>query len=176
MSIDNIEILPFVIRELYKNSLIESAEKNSVATSKEEKRTPDGYPADQIRYLGNNSRNILIIIDEEEHAFLGDAELNFLIAIFNACNVTMENIALVNSHKNELVTYENMMKQFRPAIVLFFGTEPQHLGFPVQIPMYQVQQYNKQQYMCAPALEKLAADVEQKKLLWAALKKIFLIG
>lgn len=176
MSIDNIEILPFVIRELYKNSLIEGDKKDSATAPKEEKRTQDGYSADQIRYLGNNSKNILIIIDEKEHAFLGDTELNFLIAIFNACTVTMENIALVNSHKNELVTYDNVMAQFRPAIVLFFGTEPQHLGFPVQIPMYQVQQYNKQQYMCAPALQQLAADVEQKKLLWAALKKIFLIG
>jgi hypothetical protein len=176
MSIDNIEILPFVIKELYKNSLIENIEINSVTTSKSDARTEDGYPADQIRYLGNNSRNILIIIDEKEHAFLGDAELSFLIAVFNACTVTMENIALVNSSDNKLVTYENLMKQFRPAIVLFFGIEPQHLGFPVQIPMYQVQQYNKQQYMCAPALQVLAAEVEQKKLLWAALKKIFMIG
>lgn len=176
MSIDNIEILPFVIGELYKNSLVDSAENNKIAVSVSSPGNADGYPPDHIRYLGNNSRNILVLTDEKEHAFLGDEDLNFLINIFNACKVTMENIAVVNIYNNEHAVYEKLMAQLKPAVIIFFGPEPQHLGFPIQIPAYRVQQYNKQQYLCAPCLQELAKDVEQKKLLWASLKTIFAIG
>ena len=95
--------------------------------------------------------------------------------ILNACKVTMADAALVNSYSNENVVYDKLIKIFTPSTILFIGTEPQSLGFPVQIPMYQVQAYNKQQYLCAPSLQTLSADKEEKKQLWVALKKIFSI-
>ena len=87
----------------------------------------------------------------------------------------MADAALVNTSNDETIKYEKLMNQFSPAVILFLGTEPQLLGFPVQIPMYQVQQYNKQQYLCAPSLQKLSTDKEEKKQLWLCLKKIFSI-
>ena len=130
---------------------------------------------DPIKYLGKNSKNILVLINEKEHAFLGDDELSFLMNILNACNVSMADAALVNVSNDESINYEKLTKQFLPEVILFLGTEPQLLGFPVQIPMYQVQQYNKQQYLCAPALQKLYTYKEEKKQLWLCLKKIFSI-
>ena len=111
--------------------------------------------------------------DEKDHAFLGDEELSFLMAILNACTVSMQDVALVNADNNADAVYENLNTQFEPSIILFLGTEPQLLSFPVQIPQYKIQSYNNQQYLCAPSLQKLSSDKEEKKKLWLVLKVLF---
>jgi len=183
MSLDNLTLPPYLIQELYENSLVETSgikPKKSVGSSDQsetvgKKGTPK-VSAGKIKYLGNNAKNILIVIDEEDHAFLPDPELNFLIAILEACKINFEDCALVNSHNNAEVTHENLNNQFSPVELIFLGTEPQLLGFPIQIPQYKVQQYNKQQFMCAPALQVISADKEAKKQLWNALKILFSIS
>ena len=182
MSLDNLTLSPLLIQELYENSLVDfsdtkttkiipSADQLETVGKKGMPRVAEG----NIKYLGNNAKNILILIDEADHAFLPDAELNFLISILEACKVNFEDSALVNCHNNIEVTHENLNRQFSPAVLIFLGTEPQLLGFPIQIPQYKVQQYNHQQYMCAPALGVISADKEAKKQLWNALKILFSI-
>jgi hypothetical protein len=83
---------------------------------------------------------------------------------------------LVNCHGNSAAVYQTLQAQFNPGIVLFLGTQPQELDFPVQIPAYRIQQYNNQQYLCAPSLKALAADKEEKKQLWNALKILFAVS
>jgi hypothetical protein len=184
MSLDNIKLSPFLVKKLYENSLIDdgisSTSVGNAETAKDEKKpisdktnvTKKGN-FDGIKYLGKNARNILIVIDEKDHAFLGDDELSFLMNILNACNVSMQDVALVNASNNADVVYENLNAQFEPSIVLFLGTEPQLLNFPVQIPQYKIQAYNNQQYLCAPSLQKLSSDKEEKKKLWMVLKVMF---
>ena len=184
MSLDDIKLSPFVVAKLYENSLIDDAVSsisvgNTEIAKDEEKSISDKTTItkkgnfDGIKYLGKNAKNILIVIDEKDHAFLGDEELSFLINILNACSVSMQDVALVNSSNNVDVVYENLNAQFEPSIVLFLGTEPQLLNFPVQIPQYKIQAYNNQRYLCAPALQKLASDKEEKKKLWMVLKVMF---
>ena len=183
MSLDNLTLPPYLIQELYENSLVDTAVskgKKKVASADEPetvgKKGTVRVTEGSIKFLGNNAKNILIIVDEENHAFLPDAELTFLITVLEACKINFDDCALVNFHKNAEVTPENLSTQFSPTILLFLGTEPQLLGFPIQIPQYKVQQYNKQQYMCAPTLQEISADKEAKKQLWNALKILFLIG
>ena len=181
MSLDNIKLSPFLVKKLYEKTLVVSSFANNenkknadVAIDKSDVSTTSDSE-DVINYLGKNGKHILILVSEKEHKFLGDDELSFLMNILNACNITMADAALVNVYNDENVVYEKLTKTFEPTTILFLGTEPQALGFPVQIPMYQVQAYNKQQYLCAPSLQKLSADKEEKKQLWLALKKIFSI-
>jgi hypothetical protein len=184
MSLDDIKLSPFLVKKLYENSLIDddisSVSVSNKEVAKDEKEdTPDKTTVTKkgnfggIKYLGKNTKNILILIDEKEHAFLGDDELSFLMNILNACTVSMQDVALVNASNSDDVVYENLNAQFEPSIVLFLGTEPQLLNFPVQIPQYKIQVYNNQQYLCAPALQKLSSDKEEKKKLWLVLKILF---
>ena len=185
MSLDDIKLSPFLVKKLYEKAMIDSsfAESKTVADEtilkvEENFLNKDDSPHNDvtsIKYLGKNSKNILVLINEPNHAFLGDDELSFLMNVLNACNITMADAALVNTNKDDTVNYEKLMHQFTPEVILFLGTEPQLLGFPVQIPLYQVQKYNKQQYLCAPSLQKLSTDKEEKKQLWLCLKKIFSI-
>ncbi len=181
MSLDDIKLSPFLVKNLYEKTLVVSSfanddnEEIKTKVGAKKNSSPIVNNDDDIKFLGKNNKNILILVNEKEHKFLGDDELSFLMNILNACNITMADAALVNSYENVDVVYENLIKTFKPITILFLGTEPQALGFPVQIPMYQVQAYNKQQYLCAPSLQNLSADKEEKKQLWLALKKIFSI-
>ena len=181
MSLDDIKLSPFLVKKLYEKTLVVSSfakeenEKNQKEEADNAIITTVSTKEELIKYLGKNNRHILIVVNEKDHKFLGDDELSFLMNILSACNITMADAALVNAYADENVMYENLIKNFEPSTILFIGTEPQALGFPVQIPMYQVQAYNKQQYLCTPSLQKLSADKEEKKQLWVALKKIFSI-
>jgi hypothetical protein len=184
MSLDDIKLSPFLVKKLFENSLIDdgvssTSVSNAETAKDEEKPISDKINVtkkgnfDTIKYLGKNVKNILLIVDEKDHAFLGDDELSFLMNILNACTISMQDVALVNASNNANVVYENLNSQFEPRIVLFLGTEPQLLNFPVQIPQYKIQAYNNQQYLCAPSLQKLASDKEEKKKLWLVLKVMF---
>ena len=181
MSLDYIKLSPLLVKKMYEKTLVVSSFANDENTEiklkvKTEKTIlPDDNKKEAINYLGKNNKHILILVNEKDHKFLGDEELSFLMNILSACNITMADAALVNSYGNENVVYEKLFKTFEPSTILFIGTEPHALGFPVLIPMYQVQAYNKQQYLCAPHLQKLSSDKEEKKQLWMALKKIFSI-
>jgi hypothetical protein len=184
MSLDDIKLSPFLVKKLYENSLIDThdnakpisnanAAKDGINTLVEKNIATKKETVGNIKFLGKNAKNILIIVDEKEHAFLGDDELSFLMNILNACTVSMQDVALVNASNSDDVVYENLNAQFEPRIVLFLGTEPQLLNFPVQIPQYKIQAYNNQQYLCAPSLQKLSSDKEEKKKLWMVLKVLF---
>ena len=181
MSLDDIKLSPFLVKKMYEKTLVVSSFANNENEENQKIEVDNIIIAtasakeELIKYLGKNNRHILIVVNEKDHKFLGDDELSFLMNILSACNVTMADAALVNSYGNENVVYDTLIKIFTPSTILFIGTEPQSLGFPVQIPMYQVQAYNKQQYLCAPSLQTLSADKEEKKQLWVALKKIFSI-
>ena len=166
MSLDNIQLSPFLIQELYKNSLIDT-DYGQLST--------ESLKTDMPLFLGKNEKNILVIVQEENVLYLPDESLNFLIGILNACKLSLSDIALLNFAKNQDLNYKTVQEKFRPGIILFFGVEPASLEFPLQFPHYQLQSYNKQTYLSAPALNLLAADVSEKKQLWTCLQKLFSI-
>ena len=166
MSLDNIQLPPFLIQELYKNSLIEADNKQLKTKS---------LKTDELLFLGKNQKNILVIVDEENAVYLPDETLNFLIGILGACKLSLSDTALVNFHRNNSINYKILQSTFKPHVILFFGVEPAVLEFPLQFPHYQLQAYNKQTYLSAPSLDILAADKQEKLQLWTCLKKLFSI-
>jgi hypothetical protein len=131
--------------------------------------------ADGLLYLGNNTKHILVIVDDENAAYLPDEDLQFLIGILTACKLSMSDTALINFNKNPTINYKMLMKQFKPEKVICLGIDLAALEFPLQFPHYQVQQYNQQSYLAAPSLKKLASDKQEKLQLWNCLKKLFSI-
>lgn len=165
MSLDNIQLSALLVEKLYNKSLVDL---NNNKAPQQSNATPD------INRLGNNEKNILIIINETNAVFLEDNDLNLLLGILTACKLSMADIALVNFDKSPHIRYDLLNEHFNPAIVLLFGIEPGQLDFPLHFPHYQLQQYNGQHYLSSPALKILAADVASKKQLWSSLQKHFL--
>ena len=164
MSLDNIQLTPFLVQHLYKKTLVEVDEKP--ISTPIQKEIP-------IATLGANKKNILIVINESETAFLNDQDLALLVGILSACKLSLADIALLNFDKNKHVGYEEMTTQFEPNLILLFGIGPENLSFPLIFPKYQLQRYNHRTYLCAASFKVLATDLEQKRTLWACLQKYF---
>lgn len=166
MSLDNFQLPPFLTEQLYKDSLVLLNTKQVIK---------DSLKDDPLIFLGNNQKNILVIVNEENAVYLQDEDLNFLIGVLTACKLSLSDTALINFNRNKLISYQTLTDYFKPTVIICLGIELEKLAFPLQFPHYQVQQYNNQQCLCAPSLSKLSADKQEKLQLWASLKKIFAI-
>lgn len=165
MSLNNFQLSPFLIHQLYKKTLVELAIINPFEMA--EKNNSSSF-------LGKNEKQILILVDESETVFLSDTDLNLLVSILSACKLTLADVALVNFDKNKALVYEKLIEEFTPAFILLFGIGPSDLKFPLHFPPYQLQQYNHQTYLGSASLKMLAAEKEQKKELWTCLQKYFI--
>lgn len=179
MSLDHIILSDTVLEKLYRDALVTGNPATEAKPAKAKAVKAIGKETtnteSRIKFLGNNKKNILLVVSEKDHAFLSDDDLNFLLNILNACNITLEDAALVNSFSDETLDHESLEKQFSPAVIICLGPELHSLGFPLQIPQYRVQAYNGQQYLSAGSLKEISSDKELKKSLWLALKTIFSI-
>jgi hypothetical protein len=164
MSLDNIQLSSYLLHNLYNKSLVDL---------KPEQEITDSLLPTTIKYLGKNDKQLTILVRDEENVFLDDENLNFLIRMMSACQVTLADMALVNIDKQKQVDYQSIMQELKPEKIIFFGPEPQQLSFPLQFPQYQVQRYNKQVYLSAPALDILKNNKEEKTKLWACLQQLF---
>lgn len=164
MSLDNIQLTDVVVRDLFKNSLVDLKTDKPAESAAET----------TLAYLGENHRKVTILVADAQALYLGDEALQFLIGILNACKLSMADVALLNVERYPSVTYTNINAELGAEKVLLFGVPAARLQLPLQFPDYQVQSYNKQVYLSAPSLDKLEKDIEEKKKLWTCLKSIFL--
>jgi hypothetical protein len=165
MSLENIQLSSLVIQNLYQHSLV---------IVEKEKKTKKA-PAHPIKYLGSNAKNITILVDNKDAAFLSDTELDFLSKILAACKLTLADVAIVNLHKEKGLDTEKMNQTLTPEKVLLFGVEPVTVKLPFQIPNFQIQKHNNQVFITAPDLGTLEADKELKKRLWTCFQQMFSI-
>ncbi|MBC7534913.1 MAG: hypothetical protein H7258_04390 [Ferruginibacter sp.] len=166
MSLDNFQLPAFLTAELYNDSLV-------VLDTNE--LTNKSLNENSLVFLGNNKKNILIIVNDENTVYLPDDSLTFLMDILTACKLTLSDTALINFNKNPGINYKSLVQHFQPEFVICLGIELSALAFPLEFPYYQVQQYNNQSYLSAPSLKILAADKQEKLQLWGCLKKLFSI-
>ena len=166
MSLDNIQLPAFLIQELYKNSLVEFESPKPV--QKIEVKS-------SINILGNNRSKVIIVVENNEAAFLPDNQLNFLLGILSACKLTMEDVAIINIYINKAITYKAITFELKAEKIILFGVTPAQLNLPVEFPSYQIQQYNNQTYVTAAMLADIESDKTEKTKLWNCLKQIFAI-
>ena len=164
MSLDNIQLTPFLIQELYKNCLIEFDAKEQAEKN---------LPVSSFNILGNNRRRVIIIVENDETLYLPDDQLNFLLGILSACKLTMEDVAIMNITKNKAATYKAIELELRAEKIILFGISPAQIELPLEFPLYQIQQYNKQTYIAAAMLPNIQDDKAEKTKLWNCLKQIF---
>jgi hypothetical protein len=167
MSLDNIQLPSIVIQDLYKNSLVDLNNGKAVTAQ---------TAAAALPFLGNNQKRICIIVDDANALYLSDDLLNFLLGILGACKLSMADVALINAAKNSNAVYAVLEAQFKAETVLLFGVTPGQLQLPLEFPLYQIQKFNNQAYLAAPALDRVQEDKAEKTKLWNSLKQLFSIG
>jgi len=164
MSLDNIQLSALLVEKLYSKALVDL---NTV------KAVPQKTAGPVFNWLGNNEKNILIVVNEPAAAYLPDSDLKLLVGILTACKLSMADVALLNFNNNTHADYSSLNAALNPSTIILFGIEPGHLDFPLHFPHFQLQPYNGQHYLCSPALAQLSADVSLKKQLWLSLQKHF---
>lgn len=170
MDLNNIVIPPSVLADLYSDTLIAANDHSQVPVPKE-----SGLPEKEAPWksLGNNQRNILVVLNNPNAIFLADHELGFLTGILSACKLSMDDIALVNLHHYPSATYKELSHFYKSKIVLLFETEPAAFGLPMSFPHYQLQAFANNTFLYAPSLKELENDKVEKSKLWVCLKRLF---
>jgi hypothetical protein len=167
MSLDNIQLPAIVLQDLFKNSLIELNTDKAISPIENKVN---------ISFLGNNNKQVTIVVENAETIYLPDEELNFLMGILSACKLSMADVALINRSTSANLTYTTIDTQLNASTILLFGVTPAALELPLQFPHYQIQKFNNQVYLTAPALQILQGDKAEKTKLWNCLKQIFAIA
>jgi len=162
MSIDNIPLPAFLYQNIFGKNLVDlKAEAGSNPINEEKK----------INSLGGNQKKIIFLFNDGQNKFLADIQMRFLRDMLMACELTMEDIALVNYFHNNNITYRELMAQLEPRRILVFGISANDLDLPFNIPFFQMQNFGGQVYVISPSIAELQVNTELKKQLWAKLLK-----
>jgi hypothetical protein len=169
MSLDDIQLPGWSVASLYFENLIGSNVPIGKISSAEESST--------VRFLGNNQKQILFLVQVENCVFLPDQQLGFLTKILEACKINLADVAIVNL-AGSVTTLDQIKAQLNPVIIIGFGPGSDLLGF--NLPMFQIQTDKTFRYLFAPGLNQLNLDTDESKLLksklWVCLKTLFNIG
>lgn len=180
MSDKKIQLPDFLIADLYKSSLvdIETLNSNRVITEAEDntKIFASTGITPKISFLGENSKQVVILVNDTEAEFLAENNLTFLTNILKACNLTLADIAIINTSTQD-ITFKKIKEELNPTYLLLFDVEPSAIKLPFLVPAFQLQRFNDCSIMFAPQLSDLNKQTQDGKLLktklWLSLKKIF---
>ncbi len=183
MGLNDIELPASVVASLYPYVLVNTdavqeetvTAKTAGSASQTIQDTPAGEAAPPFvwKFLGNNKRAVLVVVNNPDILHLPDEDLNFLTTMLTACKLSLGDIILINYNNYLEKGGPAAVKYFKSREVLLFGIEPADFGLPVNFPEYQVQGVANVQYLYSPALASIANDKAAKGKLWTSLKKIF---
>lgn len=172
MSLNSVKLTPYLLTQLYPNKLVVPDGNTSASPKQEGKpQTPNEMPA--WKFLGNNEKKVLIGVHYDNAVHLPDAQLEFLMQLLKACQLSLNDVAVINLNNHPDYQYDELLRYFQSQVIFLFGLTAQQFGFPFEVPQYQIQQFANYTVLHAPALEVLQPDKAAKTQLWAALKKIF---
>ncbi|HYC40796.1 MAG TPA: hypothetical protein VEB63_09925 [Chitinophagaceae bacterium] len=164
MNLNRIKLSPFLLTELYRQTLVE-------APPAPAKAQPISAPAAS---LGKNRRQILVVV-ENDCPVIPDEELSFLTNLLAACKLELDDVKVINWKHWAAEGQQNVISRFAGKIIFLFGVDPLRFGLPVNFPEFQVQALSKRTFLFSPALGQVANDKLLKSKLWLALKRIFSI-
>ena len=170
--LNDIKLPASVVADLYHASLIDPDETpvNQVVADMTENK-PAGLPG--WKWLGENGKNVLIIVSNSDAVHLPDNDLVFLTGILGACKLSMADVAVVNLNNHPEASYKELAAFFKSKIVLLFAVEPASFGLPMSFPHFQIQPFAGNSFLFSPSLKELENDKILKSKLWVCLKRLF---
>jgi DNA polymerase III psi subunit len=147
-----IKLPPSLLAELYKNDLIFGSNANSDVDKKQKTKQAD----------------TLVLTSE-----LNSSQSAFLESILKACKLNTSAVPLILISPDKKIEHAELEDLHQPKIVLMFGIEPHTINLPIHFPPFQIQQFNRIQFLCSPSLSQLESDKELKKKLWQSLQHLY---
>jgi hypothetical protein len=177
MNLNHIILPAALVADLYGNSLTDTGETTTATPAPlppaETGPSRTDKPAAAWKSLGNNQKNILLVVNNADVVYLPDNELTFLTGILGACELTLADVAIVNLNNNPDIVYKELLTHFSSKVVLLFDVEPASFGLPMSFPYYQLQAFSGNTFLYSPSLKELENDRVEKSKLWVCLKRLF---
>jgi hypothetical protein len=113
-----------------------------------------------IKYLGNNTQHILILVNNPEHTFLPEDQLAFLTKILGACKLNIGDVAIVNTNNHPDIKL--VINYLQTSKIILFGVEANTDNIYT---------------LSAPSINNLIGETTEAKALksklWGGLKQLF---
>lgn len=181
-----IQLPDFIIADLYKDSLVIADDlRGKIVSQNQEnkitelpKATGEKQPEQKAKkhFLGENKKNIVILVSDKENVFLGDESLQLLTGILAACKLNLADVAIINHH-NTGYNYQQLKQELQPKHVFMFDVTPQQIQLPFTMPQYQKQPHDNCIFLTVPSLKIMQPNTKEAKVekskLWVCLKGIF---
>lgn len=124
-----------------------------------------------FQYVGANERNILILVNDEQHPVSTLAGRELLGNILKAIGLSRNDCALVNYASCDGADFKALYQYFKPQYVFAFGVGPDQLGVH-NAPYNSIVTTAESKLIFSSNLDPLSGDAATKKLLWGSLKQI----
>lgn len=160
-----------MVADLYRSTLVETGE--DMANSLSPEKTGEPVSASGWKWLGDNKKNILVIVQYPDAIHLPDTSLDFLTTMLAACKIGLADVAILNLNNHPEASYKELTSFFKSKIVFLFDAEPAAFGLPMSFPHYQLQAFANATFLYSPSLTELENDKLQKSKLWVCLKRLF---
>lgn len=169
-ALKNIEVESKTLPSL-KDEEIELKEELLLTEIKEEITIPDAIstPQTDFKYLGENNKYILIIVKEPEADFLRSVDLTFLLKILSAIKLTLDDVAIINTEKNEALDFDSLKNFFAFTKIITFGINPKLLQIDTAV-ANKISIFKNTPILGTWDLPKLQADTSKKTIFWNELK------
>jgi len=174
MSLNDIDLGPKILADLYKNSLIAEPPALKPAREKSVNQSITDL-APPIRFFGKNSKNYCFLVSYPNEPFIPDDKMEVLIKIMQACKITLEEIALVNV-AGDPPTIESLRTALQPQKMVLLGVSPTDIRLPMQFPLYKPQPYAGCTFLYSDSLDGMDSSESGRRIktsLWNSLKEMF---
>ncbi len=172
MSFKSAKLSDFLIVDLYKNALI-----NNISSELTKNTSPNKEQIiNKLEFLGENKKNIVIVVEDKEAVFISDEKLQLLTNLLQACNLSLADVAIINI-ANKNLNYTTLKNGIPFEFLLMMGINFKQFELPLVFSKNKVQQFNNAHLLITENLDDLLRDTAeiktQKRALWNALKMMF---
>ncbi len=121
------------------------------------------------KYLGENNKYVLIIVNESNFDFLNKKDLAFLTKILSAKKLDISDVAIVNLAKYSHLDFKDLKLFFGFSKLITFGINPKILNVEGSVPNKKFM-FKDVAILGTWDLFKLDEDVKKKTIFWNELK------
>jgi DNA polymerase III psi subunit len=154
-------------------ALQESPAQEQIEQKKEEVPLPilSEAPATVYKFLGNNKRNILILVNDAQNEVSDEKGRELLRKIVKSVNLTAGDFALLNYAAYKNTSMEQLQLHFSCVVVFAFGVSAVELGLNDQ-PQNSIISHGAVRMIFSAELRQLEQDPGAKKSLWGSLQQL----
>ena len=126
-----------------------------------------------FKFLGNNKRNILIIVNDKANDVSDEKGRELLRKIVKSVNLSAADFALLNYASCDGADFNELLSSFSSKLIFSFGVSPSQLNLPDH-PFNTIIDQAGVRMIFSLELRQLEEDMVAKKVLWGSLQKLAL--